>query len=63
MYFNAFDSERGIGLWVRIGNRPNEGHAEMSCCVYLPDGRVGFMFGRPKIDTTARWRPPACASR
>ena len=50
MYFNAFDSARGIGLWVRIGNRPNEGHAEMSCCVYLPDGRVGFMFGRPKIE-------------
>ena len=49
MYFNAFDSAAGIGLWVRIGNRPNEGHAEMSCCVYLPDGRVGFMFGRPQI--------------
>lgn len=49
MYFNAFDTAAGLGLWVRIGNRPNEGHAEMSCCVYLPDGRVGFMFGRPAI--------------
>lgn len=49
MYFNAFDTACGIGLWLRIGNRPNEGHAEMSCCVYLPDGRVGFMFGRPRI--------------
>ena len=49
MYFNAFDSARRIGAWVRIGNRPNEGHAEMSCCVYLPDGRVGFMFSRPAI--------------
>ncbi|MDO8704391.1 MAG: hypothetical protein Q7J84_05520 [Sulfuricaulis sp.] len=49
MYFNAFDTQRGVGLWVRIGNRPNEGHAEMSCCVYLPGGKVGFMHGRPKI--------------
>lgn len=49
MYFNAFDATRRIGAWVRIGNRPNEGHAEMSCCVYLPDGRVGFMFSRPSI--------------
>jgi hypothetical protein len=53
MYFNAFDTARGVGLWVRIGNRPNEGHAEMSCCVYLPDGRVGFMFGRPHISGNA----------
>ncbi len=53
MYFNAFDSVRGLGLWVRIGNRPNEGHAEMTCCVYLPDGRVGFMYNRPKISGNA----------
>jgi hypothetical protein len=49
MYFNAFDTAGGIGAWMRIGNRPNEGHAEMTCCVYLPDGRVGFMYGRPGI--------------
>ena len=49
MYFNAFDTKTGIGTWFRIGNRANEGHAEMTCCVYQPDGRVGFMFGRPKI--------------
>ena len=49
MYFNAFDTRQGIGAWMRIGNRPNEGHAEISCCVYLPDGRVGFIFARPSI--------------
>ncbi|MGI4814532.1 MAG: DUF7064 domain-containing protein, partial [Janthinobacterium lividum] len=49
MYFNAFDPKVGIGAWMRIGNRVNEGFAEMSCCIYLPDGRVAFMFGRPKI--------------
>ncbi len=51
MYFIAFDSTTRIGAWFRIGNRPNEGHAEMSCCIYLPDGRVAFMFSRPGIDS------------
>ena len=41
---------RGMGGWVRMGNRPNEGYAEMTVCLYLPDGRVGFMFKRPHID-------------
>ncbi|ABF12381.1 DUF7064 domain-containing protein [Cupriavidus metallidurans] len=49
MYFNAFDTAKGVGLWLRIGNRVNEGYAEMSCCVYLPGGKVGFMFARPMI--------------
>lgn len=49
MYFNGFDAASPVGLWVRIGNRPNEGHAEVTCCIYLPDGRVGFMYSRPKI--------------
>ena len=37
-----------VGGWFRIGNRPNEGYAEISVCLYLPGGRVGFMFGRPE---------------
>jgi len=49
MYFNVFDPNRKIGGWFRLGNRPNEGHAEMTVCLYLPDGRVAFMYGRPKI--------------
>ncbi len=49
MYFNVFDHRTQVGGWFRIGNRPNEGYAEMSVCLYLPGGRVGFMFGRPKI--------------
>lgn len=47
MYFNVFDRARRIGGWFRLANRPNEGRGEMSCCIYLPDGRIGFMFGRP----------------
>jgi hypothetical protein len=49
MYFNVFDPEQGIGGFVRLGNRANEGHAEMTVCLYLPDGRVGFMFKRAEI--------------
>ena len=51
MYFNVFDFGRKIGGWFRLGNRVNEGYAEMSVCIYLPDGRIGFMYGRPKITT------------
>jgi hypothetical protein len=49
-YYNYFDGVAGLGGWVRMGNRPNEAYAEMTVCVYLPDGRVGFMFKRPRID-------------
>ncbi len=51
MYLNAFDHEGGFGGWFRLGNRVNEGYAEMSCCVHLPDGRIAFMFDRPAITT------------
>lgn len=54
MYFNGFDAENPVGLWVRLGNRPNEGHAEMTVCVYLPDGSVGFMFRRVPITNNDR---------
>lgn len=50
MYFNFFDRERGIGGFVRLGNRANEGRAEMTVTLYLPDGRVLFTYKRPEID-------------
>ncbi|MBI1251256.1 MAG: hypothetical protein GC189_07280 [Alphaproteobacteria bacterium] len=53
MYFNAFDPARKMGGWFRIGNRPNERYAEVSVCVYLPDGRVAFTFARPEIHDNA----------
>ena len=49
VYVNAFDSARGYGGWMRIGNRVNEGHAEMQVCLYLPDGRIACQFLRPDI--------------
>ncbi len=51
MYLNAFDPAQEVGGWFRLGNRVNEGYAEMSVCVYLPGGRVGFMYDRPAITT------------
>ena len=50
MYFNFFDPTAQLGGFVRLGNRANEGYAEMTTCLYLPDGKVGFMFGRPEIE-------------
>src|SRR3954467_9103789 len=52
-YYNFFDRDAGMGGWVRMGNRVNEGYAELTICLYLPDGRVGFQFKRPKIETNA----------
>ena len=51
MYFSVFDLARRLGGWYRLGNRVNEGYAEMTTCWYLPDGRVAFMASRPRIDT------------
>lgn len=49
MYFNWCDPGERVGGFVRLGNRANEGYAEMTACVYLPDGPVAFTFRRPEI--------------
>ncbi len=49
MYFNVYDPSARLGAFFRVGNRANEGTGEMTVCVYLPDGRVGFMFKRPEV--------------
>ncbi len=54
-YYNFYDPGQRVGGFVRLGNRPNEGYAEMTLCLYLPDGTVGFMFGRPRIPDNARF--------
>jgi hypothetical protein len=55
MYFNFFDARRQLGGFVRLGNRANEGRAEMTVSIYLPDGRVLFMFKRPEIENNDRF--------
>jgi hypothetical protein len=49
MYFNVYDPDRRLGGFFRLGNRANEGTGEMTTCLYLPDGRVAFMFQRPRV--------------
>jgi hypothetical protein len=51
MYFNVYDPSSRVGAFFRLGNRANEGKGEMTVCIYLPDGRVGFMFQRPEVTT------------
>lgn len=48
-YIDFHDPARGVAGWFRIGMRPNEKHAEMSACVYLPDGRAAFYFERAPV--------------
>jgi hypothetical protein len=53
MYFNVYDPDRRLGGFFRLGNRANEGTGEMTACLYLPDGRVAFMFRRPAVTDNA----------
>src|ERR1700712_3613902 len=55
VYLNGFDSRTGVGGWMRLGNRVNEGHAELSVCFYLPDGRIACSFQRPSISSNERF--------
>ncbi|HET9103970.1 MAG TPA: hypothetical protein VFN55_11510 [Solirubrobacteraceae bacterium] len=51
VYANGFDPRTRTGAWMRLGNRVNEGYAELSVVIYLPDGRVACQFQRPEIAT------------
>jgi hypothetical protein len=53
-YYNFYDPACRLGGFVRLGNRPNEGYAEMTVCLYRPDGSVAFMYQRPTISDNAR---------
>jgi hypothetical protein len=56
MYFNLYDPKAQLGGFLRLGNRANEGYAEMTVCLYLPDGRVAFMFDRPPIKDNSAFK-------
>lgn len=49
MYFNFFDNRAERGGFLRIGNRANEGYAEVTLTIYQPDGTVLFNWKRPEI--------------
>jgi hypothetical protein len=48
-YFNFGDVGQSIGGLLRLGNRVNEGYAEMTSLLFLPDQTVGFWYARPAI--------------
>ena len=50
-YYNFVDGDSGFAVLIRMGNRVNEGHAEVTVLVYLPGGRAAIRFDRAAITT------------
>lgn len=55
VYFNFFDPTAQRGGFVRIGNRANEGYAEMTVIVWNPDGSAAFYYAKPEITHNDGW--------
>lgn len=55
VYFNFFDPVQNRGGFVRIGNRANEGYAEMTVIVWNPDGSAYFNYKKPEIAHNDAW--------
>lgn len=55
VYFNFFDREQNLGGFVRMGNRANEGYAEMTVIVWNPDGSALFNYAKPEIRHNDGW--------
>ncbi len=55
VYFNFFDPKQNRGGFVRIGNRANEGYAEMTVIVWNPDGSALFNYQKPAITHNDSW--------
>jgi hypothetical protein len=61
VYFNFFDRRQQRGGFLRIGNRANEGYAEMTVIVYNPDGSALFNYKRPAITSNDGWNAGGAA--
>jgi hypothetical protein len=48
-YYNFVDADSGFAVLIRMGNRVNEGHAEVTVLVYLPGGRAAIRFDKAPI--------------
>lgn len=55
VYFNFFDRKNQRGGFIRMGNRANEGYAEMTVIVFNADGSVFFNYKKPEIDNNDGW--------
>jgi hypothetical protein len=55
VYFNFFDRNSNRGGFIRMGNRANEGYAEMTVIVYNADGSAFFNYKKPDITHNDAW--------
>lgn len=54
-YYNFVDGDSGFAVLIRMGNRVNEGHAEVTVLIYLPGGRAAIRFDRAPIHSNDRF--------
>jgi hypothetical protein len=55
VYFNMVAGDSGLAALIRIGNRVNEGHAEVTALVYLPGGGAAIRFAKVPITGNDRF--------
>ncbi len=55
VYFNFFDRQNNRGGFIRMGNRANEGYAEMTVIIYNSDGSAFFNYKKPDISDNDGW--------
>lgn len=55
MYYNFVDGEAGFSTLIRMGNRVNEGHAEVTVLLYLPGGGAAIHFERAPITDNSKF--------
>ena len=56
MYLNYFDEKNKIGGFLRVGNRPNEGFAEVTNVTYLANGSVLFSYQKSPIEGNSSFK-------
>ncbi len=54
MYFSLYDEASGVGGMLRVANRVNQGYAEMTLNLPLPDGTIAFDYRRTPITENVR---------
>lgn len=54
-YYNFVDNDSGFAVLIRMGNRVNEGHAEVTVLLYLPGGGAAFHFERAPISDNSKF--------
>jgi len=55
MYFNFVDPASGHSLLIRMGNRVNEGYAEVTVLLYRPGGAAAIHFERAPISDNSKF--------